>query len=217
MIARSQAGLWILWPILMLMTGIAAVAVAVRAPVHPASLILFGGTLIALSGYIIAHRLRSGWDVIGGDISLRPSTPAEIATLASMLPLCLLLIWAGLRGDPPTRLVTGKPSDVRSMSRQVFMPDGSRFGYVCEPRTRLWKCPAARNWDALPRWPRADAVRMEVHDGQILSLTIDGQVIVDREETRLRQRVLRLLCAASALLGSVVILAMLRTRVSKLL
>ena len=108
---------------------------------------------------------------------------AELTSWSAALPISLILVALACHPTPQrTSLVSGKPTEVRSQSRLVVMPDGRAFRFWCgssqHPRD---DCPALAKWRALPRWPEPEHVEMEVADGSIYSLRMDGEVIVDRK------------------------------------
>lgn len=108
---------------------------------------------------------------------------AELASWSAALPLSVILIaLAFLPALQRTSLVSGKPIEVRSLSRLVIMPDGRSFTFWCgssqHPRG---DCPALAKWRALPRWPEPEHVEMEVFGSRIYDLRMDGEVIVDKK------------------------------------
>jgi poly(3-hydroxybutyrate) depolymerase len=107
---------------------------------------------------------------------------AELVAWTAAVPLAVILIALALHPTPPrTSLVSGKPAEVRSLSRLVIMPDGRTFQFWCGSRQHPQNnCPALAKWRALPRWPEPEHVEMEVDDDRIYSLRMDGEVIVDK-------------------------------------
>jgi hypothetical protein len=152
---------------------------------------ILGVLQIGASVYLVVQNLRS-----------RRSTRTELATLLIVLPYCPLLVWLAVSPpEAPIQIVSGRPVEVRSETRAVYMPDGRVFSYGC------WKddgrgsgtCPAEARWAALPRWPEPKQVRMEVSGSAIRGLTLDGVVIVDPAEFKGAHAVIRVLLALAAL------------------
>lgn len=153
---------------------------------YPAGGFLLAGsgaaaTILAVTAMILHLRLGDG--PFRTHAARAKRLRAELATWAAAAPLglaCLLMIF-----DPSvseTTHITGKPVEVRSDSRQVFMPDGRDYIFNCgEGRSRRSDCPALARWRALPRWPEPQRVEMEVSGREIRALRMDGQIIVDRK------------------------------------
>ncbi|WP_305657854.1 hypothetical protein [Phenylobacterium sp.] len=99
------------------------------------------------------------------------------------------------------RKIVGKPVEVRSTSRTVFMPDGRRFAYRCWAGRGRGICPAEAKWNELPRWPEPHQVEMEVAGRRIMSLKMDGSTIVDAAEFKTQESVYGALSISFGLLA----------------
>ena len=130
---------------------------------------------------ILLHR-RYGDQPLRSYAARSSRVRAELASWSAALPVSAILFALAFHPTlPRTSLVSGKPIEVRSLSRLVIMPDGRSFTFRCgssqHPRG---DCPALAKWRALPRWPEPEHVEMEVFGAQIYNLRMDSEVIVDK-------------------------------------
>ena len=161
---------------------------------------------LATAAIFLHHRLRD--QPLRSHAARSSRVWAELVSWSAALPLSVILVALACHPTfPRTSLVSGKPTEVRSWSRLVIMPDGRSFQFWCGSRQHpSGDCPALAKWRALPRWPEPEHVEMEVVDDQIHSLRMDGEVIVDKaiDNTGKGTR------AAMALAGGVLAVAVIR-------
>ena len=178
----------------------------------------FGGLLLVLYVLYADCGCHAGWAVLGGlqivvsaylllaHLRSRASVRTELITLLIVLPYCAFFAWMAVANpEPPIRIVSGEPVEMRSETRAVYMPDGQVFTYTC------WKdegkgsgvCPAEARWAALPRWPEPEHVRMEVSGSEIRGLIMDDVVIVDPAEFKGEHAVVRILIVLASIAGAV--------------
>lgn len=127
---------------------------------------------------------------------------------ASLLLGGLMVVAGFVLPNQPTDHVAGRPVEVRSEQRIVVMPGGEVYRYSCGGRNkddRLF-CPAADAWDALPRWPEPDSVKLEVVGHEIQGMTMDGLVVVDPvAEARATRFALVVLATALMIFGGLML------------
>lgn len=206
---RARAA-WIQGALLGVLVG----AVLVGAALSPggrrdAPLLLLGALHLVPSAFALVQFAQAGFKEAFRQEDKQRWRRGELALLSLAAAYCALVLALGIFGlETKTRTVAGKPVEIRSESRKVFMPDGGAYAYRC------WKdsgrtngtCPAERRWAELPRWPEPERVEMQVDGNSIHGLTMDGVVIVDPAEFRTGARVRRVLmllvgvplCAATA-------------------
>jgi hypothetical protein len=160
-----------------------------------APLAVLGGLQIVVAAYLLLQHLRS-----------RASARTELITLVIVLPYCAFFAWRAVANpEPPIRIISGKPVEIRSETRAVYMPDGQVFTYTC------WKdegkgsgvCPAEARWAALPRWPEPAHVRMEVSGSEIHGMVMDDVVIVDPVEFKGEHAFVRVMIVLASLAGAI--------------
>jgi hypothetical protein len=170
-----------------------------------APLAVLGGLQIVVSAYLLLQHLRS-----------RASVVTELVTLIIVLPYCAFFAWMAVANpEPPIRIISGKPLEMRSETRAVYMPDGRVFTYTC------WKdegrgsgtCPAEARWAALPRWPEPAHVRMEVSGSDIRGLIVDDVVIVDPAEFKGEHAFVRVMIVLASLAGAISVIRGIARRV----
>lgn len=144
-------------------------------------LVVGGAAATSLAAVAITLHLRLGGGPFRTRVARSRRLRVKLATWAAAIPLGLAVLSLAFRtGAPETTHLSGKPVEVRSDSRRVFMPDGGSYVFSCgEGRSRRTDCPALAKWAALPRWPEPEHVEMDVSGGRIMALRMDGQVIVD--------------------------------------
>jgi hypothetical protein len=164
----------------MAMLGAAAVALGLLTKF--AAFAASGLLTIALATVAILLHRRLGDQPLRSHAARSSRARAELASWSAVLPLSVVLIALTSHPTPPkTSFVSGKPIEVRSLSRLVIMPDGRAFQFWCGSRQHPRNnCPALAKWRALPRWPEPEHVEMEAFGSEIRDLRMDGEVIVDK-------------------------------------
>jgi len=156
-------------------------AVALGLLTKFAAFAALGLLTIALATVAILLHRRLGDQPLRSHAARSSKARAELASWSAALPLSAILMTMAFLPDPQPTVVSGKPIEVRSLSRLVVMPDGRAFQFWCGSRRHPRNnCPALAKWRALPRWPEPEHAEMEVVDDQIRGLRMDGEVIVDR-------------------------------------
>ncbi|KQZ33169.1 hypothetical protein ASD47_13440 [Caulobacter sp. Root1472] len=170
---------WIECAVGMAMLGAAAVALGLLTKF--AAFAASGLLTIALATVAILLHRRLGDQPLRSHAARSSRARAELASWSAALPLSAILMVLTFLPDPQPTVVSGKPIEVRSLSRLVIMPDGRAFQFWCGSRQHPRNnCPALAKWRALPRWPEPEHVKMEAFGSEIRDLRMDGEVIVDK-------------------------------------
>lgn len=202
------------WTLLAVLAGGVGLVLSSGAFVRGSWLLASAGAVhLAISAYSLRAWIGAQ-SPNANRLEARPRQPrAQLALLVLAAPYAVAMLSASLiYAGPPSRVVSGKPVEVRRFSKQVVMPGGQAFYFSCG-RRRLRLCEGEKQWAKLPRWPQPEHVRMQVSGSQIRSLIMDDVVVVDIAETLKRERTSRLIGLLAGLGATIAVIIGIASRV----
>jgi hypothetical protein len=160
--------------------GLAATAALFRGP---AVLAISGLLVTALATIAIVLHRRLGEGPLRSHAARTARLRAEQMSWCAALAVSATLVVIGGHIHPPKGIpISGMPKEIRSWPMIVIMPDGRTYRFVCGSEWRRGRhgyCPALKKWRELPPWPEPRRFEMKVAGARIVSLHLDGKVIVD--------------------------------------